>query len=119
MSQNATVDYVKVRTALLSRGHSLRSWAMANSLSVGSVYNAVKGLRGGKKSVHIRQQLQGFINDGSIGAIAIRNGEVGKRAGTAPGKTVARAVSSVRRPDGRRAAGSSSIATGKRRVALS
>ena len=61
-SRKASPDYFDLRTALLRKGYSLRSWALANNLAVGSVYGAAKGHRNGKVSTQIRIALEEFAS---------------------------------------------------------
>ena len=46
-----------IRSKLVRRGTSLRAWARANGHSPFTVYAAVNGLRAGKKSKQILEQL--------------------------------------------------------------
>lgn len=47
----------KIRAQLLKRGVTLRQWAMRNKLPASSVYAAVNGSRGGKRSTEILTKI--------------------------------------------------------------
>jgi hypothetical protein len=59
----ASIKYNHLRSRLVRRGYTLRSWAMDRGLPVGSVYSAVKRLRNGVRATHIQQQLEKFLNE--------------------------------------------------------
>lgn len=63
MHQNATRKYASARAKLVRRGKTLRSWALENKYPVGSVYNAVRGIRNGPRATAIRRQLKDFLNE--------------------------------------------------------
>lgn len=62
MHTNARTDYAEVRSQLIRRGHTARSWAMAHNFPVGSVYNALRGHRNGPRAFAIREAVMAFIN---------------------------------------------------------
>jgi len=59
----ANKKYTDLRAKLLRKNCSLRSWAIAHKLPLGSVYHAAKGSRLGPKSLQIRNALEAFLNE--------------------------------------------------------
>lgn len=53
-------NYRQLKAALLLRGHTLRSWAIAHGYNPNTVYNAARGIRHGKKSAPIARELASF-----------------------------------------------------------
>lgn len=63
MAQIARAKYNQIKSRLIERGVTLRSWALQHHFPVGSVYNAAKGLRRGVRATRIRKQLERFLNE--------------------------------------------------------
>jgi hypothetical protein len=62
MRRNTNTKYRNLRARLISRGITLRRWAISHGVPVGSVYAAAIGTRSGAKAVRIRRQLENFLN---------------------------------------------------------
>lgn len=62
MSRKARKEYSQIRSELLARGFSIRAWAMAHSVPVGTAYNAIKGHRNGARAHLVRQKLHTYLN---------------------------------------------------------
>ena len=61
MAGKANRKYTDLRAKLLRKQFSLRSWAIAHKLPLGSVYHAARGSRLGPKAMKIRARLQAFL----------------------------------------------------------
>jgi hypothetical protein len=57
MDRNAR-KYRELKATLISRGYTLRSWALAHGYKPTTVYGAASGVRAGIKSIRIRKQLE-------------------------------------------------------------
>lgn len=53
--------YQAIRSALITRGMTLRKWALKNDYPVTTVYGAAKGERFGVAATEIRNKLHDFI----------------------------------------------------------
>jgi hypothetical protein len=61
MRLNAISNYTDSLGKVTSRGTSVRAWALKNKIPLGSVYNALRGLRNGPEAQRIRRKLAAFI----------------------------------------------------------
>jgi len=60
--KNKSTDYRTIRAKLLTRGMTLRGFALENGYGVQTVYDAAKGRRAGPTSMIILQQLEELSN---------------------------------------------------------
>jgi hypothetical protein len=68
MSALATEKFTEIQIKLLRKPiKSLRAWALTHGEPVGSVYNAIKGTRNGKRSKAIRRKFSRYINEPTSG----------------------------------------------------
>jgi gp16 family phage-associated protein len=61
--QNASKNYQRLRSKLIARGFTLRSWALKNGFPPNTVYGAARGQRSGVKATLIRNRLIKIVGD--------------------------------------------------------